>query len=270
VKISADLQTSGLDVKGNAPIHGVEIKRTMAMLYTIQLGPGNPQFPDAIDLGKRRIKRAVYRQIFSGSLPAPRDLETGLREWLSEDSPADDIPTATKKELRNFLRNLDELREMMSSKPISPPQLIQEIMSRFLGKSYQMVSNEDQDSTRKVSPYLLVHAVAENEPDLDSLIITLEELRSAGVGDLPNAISLITIHRAKGLEFDHVFIPCIRDDTFPNLKVSSDLEHDYRLYYVAITRCKNRLVLSQYRDQKQDSLSLFLSLIPENLRNLSR
>ncbi len=62
-----------------------------------------------------------------------------------------------------------------------------------------------------------------------------------------DAIQLMTIHSAKGLEFDCVFISGLEEGLFPNENSSSDLdgiEEERRLMYVAITRARKRLYLS--------------------------
>ncbi len=60
-------------------------------------------------------------------------------------------------------------------------------------------------------------------------------------------ITLMTIHMAKGLEFNHVFIVGMEEDLFPSqmmLSSRADLEEERRLFYVAMTRARIKLVLS--------------------------
>jgi len=62
-----------------------------------------------------------------------------------------------------------------------------------------------------------------------------------------DAVQLMTVHAAKGLEFDVVFISGLEEGLFPNEKAMSDregLEEERRLMYVAITRARQRLYLS--------------------------
>lgn len=63
-----------------------------------------------------------------------------------------------------------------------------------------------------------------------------------------SAVSLMTIHAAKGLEFDHVFICDLTEGIFPNERAMSDsvrgIEEERRLAYVAITRAKQQLYLT--------------------------
>ncbi|MEM1136874.1 MAG: UvrD-helicase domain-containing protein [Bacteroidota bacterium] len=62
-----------------------------------------------------------------------------------------------------------------------------------------------------------------------------------------DTVTLMTIHMSKGLEFNHVYIVGIEEDLFPSqLMLSSreDLEEERRLFYVAITRAKQKVFLS--------------------------
>ncbi|MGB0305133.1 MAG: ATP-dependent helicase [Flavobacteriaceae bacterium] len=85
-----------------------------------------------------------------------------------------------------------------------------------------------------------------------------------------NAVSLMTVHLAKGLEFPHVFIVGMEDDLFPsamNMNSRSELEEERRLFYVALTRAKKQATLtytqSRYRWGKLNDAepSRFLSEI---------
>jgi DNA helicase-2/ATP-dependent DNA helicase PcrA len=63
---------------------------------------------------------------------------------------------------------------------------------------------------------------------------------------------MMTVHAAKGLEFDHVFVAGLEDGTFPSMRVIEDpegLEEERRLMYVALTRARRTLFLSSVRDR---------------------
>ncbi|NBW32949.1 MAG: ATP-dependent DNA helicase, partial [Cytophagia bacterium] len=60
-------------------------------------------------------------------------------------------------------------------------------------------------------------------------------------------VSLMTVHQAKGLEFEEVFVVGMEEDLFPSAMARdsrADLEEERRLFYVALTRARKRLVLS--------------------------
>jgi DNA helicase-2/ATP-dependent DNA helicase PcrA len=91
-----------------------------------------------------------------------------------------------------------------------------------------------------------------------------------------SGVKLMTIHSAKGLEFDHVFIGGLEQGLFPHegfdeKRTVEDQEEERRLFYVALTRARKVLHLSFammrtiYGDQKFNMPSEFLSDIPEEI-----
>jgi hypothetical protein len=78
-----------------------------------------------------------------------------------------------------------------------------------------------------------------------------------------NHITLSTIHKSKGLEFDLVYIIGCDDSFFPRMKDFLRIEEERRLFYVATTRAKSRL----YYFYLSDSMSRFLTEIPKELLN---
>ena len=74
---------------------------------------------------------------------------------------------------------------------------------------------------------------------------------------LLNSISLSTIHSAKGLEWDKVYLMGMNQSYFPNPK--SDIEEERRLFYVAVTRSKQNLIISFNRSDECSSLLLELN-----------
>ena len=67
------------------------------------------------------------------------------------------------------------------------------------------------------------------------------------INDYQKKVSLMTIHLAKGLEFNHVYIVGLEEDLFPSAMSSTtraDLEEERRLFYVALTRAKKKVTIT--------------------------
>ena len=83
----------------------------------------------------------------------------------------------------------------------------------------------------------------------------------------PDAITLATLHSAKGLEFQEVFLVDVNEGTIPHRKASmeADLEEERRLFYVRMTRAKDRLHLFYVRERygKRVEPSVFLEPLLE-------
>ena len=72
-------------------------------------------------------------------------------------------------------------------------------------------------------------------------------------GEIKEAVTLMTIHAAKGLEFDVVFLVGLEEGLFPHEghgEEERDEEEERRLFYVAMTRARNRLILTLARVRK--------------------
>ena len=94
--------------------------------------------------------------------------------------------------------------------------------------------------------------------------------------DSSNAVTLMTIHSAKGLEFPVVFISGLEDGLFPLFRAYDsveELEEERRLFYVAVTRAKDKVYLSWARNRRQfirnngqvKTMSQFVKQIPADL-----
>ncbi len=80
-----------------------------------------------------------------------------------------------------------------------------------------------------------------------ALLSTIEAEGTAAVGDDEERLRLSTIHQAKGLEFDVVFVIMLCDGLFPparSVESPEKVEEERRLFYVSITRARNELYLS--------------------------
>lgn len=85
----------------------------------------------------------------------------------------------------------------------------------------------------------------------------------------------MTIHSAKGLEFDHVIIAGAEEGIFPHSRTlfeSDQLEEERRLFYVAMTRAKKKLIITRANERytfgtySSNIASRFVSEIPEEYR----
>lgn len=130
-----------------------------------------------------------------------------------------------------------------------------ELVNKVLDLGYRKELENDVDQVKIDNVTELIHTVAELEKQNMEILplgdlLAYFSLFSAQDDDTnKNAVRIMTIHTAKGLEFPVVFIPGMVEGQFPSkrLRNSDEIEEERRLFYVAITRAKKELYISSYR-----------------------
>jgi DNA helicase-2/ATP-dependent DNA helicase PcrA len=111
---------------------------------------------------------------------------------------------------------------------------------------------------------------------LEAFLAQVAVLGDADAGGEPNRVSLMTLHAAKGLEFDVVFLTGMEEGVFPTTRSIDDddaIAEERRLCYVGLTRARKRVFLtlsrqrSLYGELKMNAPSRFLREIPPTLVN---
>ncbi len=184
--------------------------------------------------------------------------------------------------LRVFTSLIHELTELMSTLPL--PDLFDAVMERsgYL-PMLRMGGEPDREHIENIAELKsnIVEYVrkTEEEGETPTLQNFLEEY--ALVADVDkydttaDAVVLMTIHSAKGLEFPVVFLPGMEDGIFPGMQNilgdASDMEEERRLAYVAITRAQRKIFISHaksriwYGQTVANPLSRFVNEIPDEL-----
>ena len=123
----------------------------------------------------------------------------------------------------------------------------------FLNCFQKMFKNIDEAEMRKDNVLELINAIAQYENDLDKGAKLIDFLESFSLSDdndkveedegNNNAVTLMTVHAAKGLEFHYVFVVGMEQGIFPHSRALEERDDDEerRLFYVAITRAKRAL-----------------------------
>ena len=103
----------------------------------------------------------------------------------------------------------------------------------------------EREQVRQQDLARLVALAEEFEGDASAFVAGLRE-RFAPGGDGVHGVHLLTLHRAKGLEFEAVFLPCLQEKELPSkqARTEAELDEERRLFYVGLTRAKRLLWLS--------------------------
>jgi len=186
----------------------------------------------------------------------------------SADGPALDKACARFPSFREDLRFIAEMR----ARPLHPVTALELIVDHYRPV---LESRYPEDWPRRQQGLEEILQMASGYNDLDLFLADLA-LDSPDEEDEDNEgrITLSTVHSAKGLEWNAVLIIDLVEDRFPSrhaLARPEDFEEERRLMYVAITRAKQRLVITycksrmQYGEYRRNEPSSFLDEIPEQL-----
>ena len=250
-----------------------EIKHALAYLRLI----GNPDDDTAFT----RVVNFPTRGIGSRSIEALQ--EAAHRANSSLYNAAASLSGKAGTTVGNFIRLIETLREETRALPL--PEIIDHLIERSGLRQHYLAEKEGRERLENLDELInaatnFLHeesdtlAAQEADPLASFLAHASLEAGEHQAGEGQEAVQLMTVHAAKGLEFDAVFITGLEHGLFPHENAAQErdgLEEERRLMYVAVTRARKRLYLSyaqtrMLHGQTRYSLpSLFLEELPEDL-----
>ncbi|MCR5029810.1 MAG: UvrD-helicase domain-containing protein [Fibrobacter sp.] len=121
----------------------------------------------------------------------------------------------------------------------------------------------DQDRLDNIAEFKQNVELAAKDPDenLDTFLSRVALYGNLDKEERKNAVKLLSIHAAKGLEFRFVFVTGLEEGVFPSAQIETmeEMEEERRIAYVAFTRAKERLFLSENEGGGSANLSKFPS-----------
>ena len=227
-----------------------EVKDIIAYLKLIHNPQDNVSLTRIINVPTRGIGPRTLNQLQSWA----KAHDTSLFEALKQVSHPDSVGTkqALSPRIVQALAGFDALISELTaqSHELSLSDLVNEILKHTRYREYIL---DKEGGEEKWENIMELRSVAGEYDELDpeealttflekvSLVSDIDEL-----DEKADAVTLITLHQAKGLEFPAVFIVGLEEGILPHRKSSDDpeqMEEERRLCYVGITRAKKRLYL---------------------------
>lgn len=187
-----------------------------------------------------------------------------------------------KKRLAQFLFFVEDYNKKEEFRNCTTLFLLDEIIQKT---SYlSLYAKEDEEDRNRLENIRELHSVASAFPQIEQFLENVSLIEHEYLPDHPktsegeqNAITLMTLHAAKGLEFQTVFMVGMEEGLFPHARTLLDpleLEEERRLCYVGMTRAMERLYLTYARRRlyfgqiNTNHVSRFLLEVPEHLVSL--
>lgn len=250
-----------------------EVKDALSLLFLLTNSKDEVNFKRMINKPARAIGPGALETILSYSFTSGGDL-LGMTTKAIE---ANALSAKAKAGASHFVRMYAHAHTMLEE-----GELVDcvNFLIRESGLLEHYQNHDRLNSTAKSENLeALVNALSSYDSSMDGLLLFLEQLSldptTLGKEDPrdKDGVTLITMHNTKGLEFDRVFVAGLEEELFPGRSTQSeeDLEEERRIFYVAVTRAREKLYLLCARARKIwgktsfQSPSRFLAEVPGHL-----
>jgi DNA helicase-2/ATP-dependent DNA helicase PcrA len=223
-----------------------EIKDALSYLRLITDTSDNIAFNRIVNFPARGIGNATLESIasFAGS-----NFNTSLFVASKEILPT--LTTRAANALGGFIALIESLQVECQELPLS--EKIETIINKSGLLDHYLKDKTDKTGSKPQNLKELVGAAQEFKNEDETMDDTIAFIASSvldsdhGEAKNTNSVQLMTIHAAKGLEFDNVFVIGMEEDLFPSRQSKEEphlMDEERRLCYVAMTRAKQQLTLS--------------------------
>ncbi|MBQ8163207.1 MAG: UvrD-helicase domain-containing protein [Clostridia bacterium] len=255
-----------------------EIKDIIAYLSVINNNSDNIHLRRIIGKPKRKIGDTS----FNAAAAIAEETGVSIIDVMLRADTYNAIPKSAANSMVSFAMMIKSFSQ--DAKDILPSELTKKVIKET-GYENMLILQGETEKERLENLDALITAVKEYEDENEEASLTgfLEQV--ALVSDIDkydenaDAVTLMTVHSAKGLEFPVVFLPGMEDGVFPSQQsmfIQSEIEEERRLAYVAITRAKKILIVIHARERmmhgmtQRNPLSRFIKEIDEEYLDIQR
>ncbi|NER51847.1 MAG: DNA helicase PcrA [Symploca sp. SIO1A3] len=251
-----------------------EIKDALAYLRAI----ANPA--DTVSLLRviNTPRRGIGKTTVDNLVNAAQQLGVPLWEILSDETSVSTMAGRAAKSVNRFAQLISKWQKQVEQ--VEAAEILTEMMEESGYIEDLKNQGTDEAENRIANIFELYNAILQFQEENEDTTLEGFLANASLASDLDNleegqkAISLMTLHSAKGLEFPVVFLVGLEQGLFPNYRSLNDpvsLEEERRLCYVGITRAQEQLFLSHARERRLYGTrepavcSQFIGELPEEL-----
>ncbi len=208
-----------------------EIKDLLAYIHVAYNKESLSDIKRIINIPARGIGKTTIAKLFSGMV--------------------NDLPQATQIKIKKFYELIDDIRLYIETH--KPSESIKYVIEKSgLKRELSHGTSDEQERLENMMELVTLAIKYNGIPDDGGMEKLLEDAALSSDQDTlmhkGKGVRLMTVHASKGLEFKYVFITGLEQDLFPHTKENTrskeDNEEERRLFYVAITRAREKLFLS--------------------------
>ena len=219
-----------------------EIRDALAYFRLIHQPADDLAFERIVNVPRRGIGEATLQILHATA----RAQQVPLAEAAQRLVGTDELKPAARRALGGFLAALERWRGLENSLPHTELATLVLEESGYVAMWQADKSADAPGRVENVKELVAAMAEFENLGGFLEHVSLVMEAAEGGEGDMVN---VMTLHSAKGLEFDNVFLPGWEEGVFPNQRAleeggTKSLEEERRLAYVGITRARRRATVS--------------------------
>ena len=219
-----------------------EIRDAIAYLRVVAQPDDDLAFERIVNVPRRGIGKATMQTLHRAARAANRSLTAAARML----SGTDELPPKARRTLGDLLGDFDRWRGL--AEQIPHPQLANTVLHESGYVDLWKTDTSPDAPGRLENLDEMVDAMGEFESlgdFLEHVSLVMENDDTTGA----DTVNLMTLHGAKGLEFETVFLPGWEEGLFPHQRAldetgANGLEEERRLAYVGLTRARKRAVIS--------------------------
>ena len=225
-----------------------EIKDALCYLRLIQQKNDDLAFERIINNPKRSIGDSTLKKLHELSRTRNKNLFETADEILNED----ELKPKTKESLKQFIKLVKTWTKL--SEQLDHVQLLERVLDES-GYTQMLINEKSPEAEARLENLKELRASMKNYSNLVEFLENISLQTSIDEEWEGEKINLMTIHAAKGLEFNCVFLPGWEEGLFPHQKSIEEkgdqaVQEERRLAYVALTRAKQRLFISFANNRK--------------------
>lgn len=203
----------------------------------------------ADDLAFERIYNQPKRGLGAKTLEAMRRHARRIQAPLTAASLAladsDELPTRARNTLVGLLSQFVHWREQAAR--VTPSELLRTVLAES-GYDDMLQADRSAESAGRADNLIELARAMEDYETLGEFLEHVSLIMDNDRADDGEKVTIMTMHAAKGLEFDHVFLPGWEEGVFPSQRSIDEggiaaVEEERRLAYVAITRARRRCTI---------------------------
>lgn len=240
-----------------------EIKDALAYLRLINQSNDDLSFERIINTPKRAIGDSSVKKIYEFARKKELSLLDASQEILKENI----LKPKTVQNLKTFIVNIISWKQ--KSESIDHVSLLETVLDES-GYSSMLKNEKTPEADSKLENLKELKSSMKSYSSLNEFLENISLQTAIDEKWDGEKINIMTIHSAKGLEFDAVFLPGWEEGLFPHQKSIDEkgvegIEEERRLAYVAITRAKKELYLSfanqrKFYGRQNDNYDFYSSL----------